>query len=289
MFDLTERVALVTGASSGLGELFARALAGAGASVVLAARRLDRLEAVAAVIEGDGGAAVAVRCDVTAPADVEAAVAAGVDRFGRLDVAVANAGSVPEGLSLPERVPPELVARSVEVNLLGTWHTAQAAGRHMLTRGCGAVIIIGSIAGLGRLPNFPPAYQMSKAGVEAMTRLLAASWGDRGVRVNALAPGFFPSALTERLLGSPYRARIEAQAALGRVGRPEELIGPLLLLASDAGSYITGHVLAVDGGTSAAMGVTPYTDELFGLHAAVMPEDLGRPVRPLSPASADAA
>jgi NAD(P)-dependent dehydrogenase (short-subunit alcohol dehydrogenase family) len=280
VFDLSGRTALVTGASSGLGVRLAHALAEAGANVVLAARRLDRLREVAADIERAGVGALAVSCDVTEAEQVEAAVASAVGRFGALDVAIANAGSVPEGLALPERVPPALFEESVRVNLLGTWYTAQAAGRQMLAQGGGSIVLMSSVAGLGRLPNFPPAYQVSKAGLDAMTRLLAASWGDRGVRVNALAPAFFPSEMTERILSSPYRARIDAQAPLGRIGNPEELVGPMLLLASDAGSYITGHVLAVDGGMSAAVGHTPYTEELFGVHAAVMPAELGRPIRP---------
>jgi NAD(P)-dependent dehydrogenase (short-subunit alcohol dehydrogenase family) len=128
-------------------------------------------------------------------------------------------------------------------------------------------------------PNFPPAYQVSKAGVNAMTRLPAASWADRGVRVNALASGWFATEMTDGILSSPYRARIDAQAPLGRIGRPEELVGALLPLASDASSYITGHVLDVGGGTSASVGATPYTEELLGLHATVM-GDLGVPIAP---------
>ncbi len=109
-----------------------------------------------------------------------------------------------------------------------------------------------------------------------VTRSLAASWGDRGVRVNALAPGWFPSEMTDAVLAAPnWRARCEAQAPLGRTGDPEELVGPLLLLASDAGAYMTGAVLPVDGGTSAVVGATPYDDGLWGLHAAVMPHGLG--------------
>lgn len=281
LFDLRNRTALVTGASSGLGEVFAGALAEAGANVVLAARRVDRLERLAGVIEAAGGRALAVACDVTDPDQVEAAVAAAVDRFGRLDIAVANAGSVPEGFSMPEKVPPALFEQSVRINLMGTWFTCQSAGRHMLAAGGGSIIVISSYTGNAGMPNFPPAYQACKAAVMNVTRALAVSWADRGVRVNALAPGWFPSEMTDRVLAAPvFRDRVAAQAPLGRPGAPAELIGPLLLLASDASSYMTGEVINVDGGTSAVVGQSPYTPELFGLHAAVMPDGLGEPIRP---------
>jgi NAD(P)-dependent dehydrogenase (short-subunit alcohol dehydrogenase family) len=278
--DLTGRVALVTGASSGLGTLFARALAAAGADLVLAARRLDRLEQAADDLRRTGRAVVPVACDVTDPEQVEAAVARALEVHGRLDVAVANAGSVPEGLSLPERLPPALFEQSLRVNLMGTWFTCQSAGRAMLAAGRGSIIVISSVLGLAGWPNWPPAYQISKAGAIAMTRLLAASWADRGVRVNALAPGWFPSEMTDRVLASPFRPRIEATAALGRIGEPEELVGPLLLLASDASSYMTGTTLFVDGGGSATLGHLPYDDELYALHARVMPDGLGERVQP---------
>jgi NAD(P)-dependent dehydrogenase (short-subunit alcohol dehydrogenase family) len=279
-FDMPDQVALVTGASSGLGVVFARALAEAGASVVLAARRLDRLEEVAQGIREGGGSAVAVACDVTDPAQVDAAAQRALDEFGGLDVAVANAGAVPEGLSLPERVPPELFEQSVRVNLLGTWFTCQSAGRLMLAEGGGTIVVVSSVMGVAGAANFPPAYQASKAAANAITRLLAASWADRGVRVNALAPGWFPSEMTESILSSPYRPRIEGQAAMGRIGDPGELVEPLLFLASDASSYMTGQVIHVDGGASASLGAQAYSPELYGLHAAVMPGELGVPVVP---------
>ena len=280
-FDLGGRVALVTGASSGLGVTFAEGLAAAGADVVLAARRVDRLEEVAARIRETGRRALPVACDVTDPAQVDAAVEAAVAEFGGIDVLVANAGAVPDGFSMPERIPTELFAQSVAVNLTGTWTTLQSVGRHMLARGGGSIVVVSSYTGLAGVPHFPPAYQASKAALINVTQQLAASWGDRGVRVNALAPGWFPSEMTEAVLAAPvFRDRIDSQAPLGRAGRPEELLGPLLLLASEASSYMTGSVLVVDGGTSATVGAAPYSDELFGLHEAVMPHGLGSRVMP---------
>jgi NAD(P)-dependent dehydrogenase (short-subunit alcohol dehydrogenase family) len=237
LFDLTGRVALVTGASSGLGITFATALADAGADLVLAARRTDRLEQVAADISGrTGRRVIAVACDVTDEEQVEAAVQRAVSEFGRLDIAVANAGAVLEALALPEKLPAALWRQSVEVNLTGTWLTCQSAGRVMLRQGSGSIIVISSYTGVSGVPNFPPAYQASKAAVMNVTEALAASWGDRGVRVNALAPGWFPSEMTDAALAAPmWKARCDAQAPLGRTGQPDELIGPLLLLASAAG------------------------------------------------------
>jgi NAD(P)-dependent dehydrogenase (short-subunit alcohol dehydrogenase family) len=177
-------------------------------------------------------------------------------------------------------VPPALIEESLRVNLLGTWFTCQSAGRRMLAAGRGSIVVVGSVMGSAGAANFPPAYQMSKAAAETMTRVLAASWADRGVRVNALAPGWFPSEMTEAVLGSPFRARIDNQAAMGRIGDPRELIGALLLLASDSSSYITGQVIKVDGGFSASLGAAPYPRELYGVHAAIMPGDLGVPIQP---------
>ena len=200
--------------------------------------------------------------------------------FGALDIAVANAGAVLDGFALPERLPPSMWAGSLDVHLSGTWYTCQSAGRAMLAAGRGSIVVITSYTGMAGVPNFPPAYQAAKAATINITQQLAASWADRGVRVNALAPGWFPSEMTDAVLAAPiWRDRIESHAPMGRTGDPSELTGPLLLLASDASSYMTGSVLAVDGGTSAVVGTDPYTPELYGLHAAVM-GDMGAPITP---------
>lgn len=280
LFDLTGRTALITGASSGLGVTFAHTLAAAGANVVLAARRTDRLAEVAAAVEAAGGHALAVTCDVTDPEQNDAAVAAAIERFGSLDIAVVNAGAVLDGFSMPERLPPSMWAGSIDVNLSGTWYTCQSAGRAMLAAGGGSIIVIASYTGVAGVPNFPPAYQAAKAAAVNITQQLAASWGDRGVRVNAIAPGWFPSEMTDAVLAAPvWNDRVTSHAPMGRTGDPSELSGPLLLLASDASSYMTGSVVTVDGGTSAVVGHDPYTPELFGLHSAVMGE-LGTPITP---------
>jgi NAD(P)-dependent dehydrogenase (short-subunit alcohol dehydrogenase family) len=280
-FDVGGRVAIVTGASSGLGACFAGGLARAGASVVLAARRVERLEALAATIGEDGGTAVAVECDVTDAAAVEALVATAVERFGRLDVMVNNAGTAGDAGPMAEHLPNALFEHTVSVNLLGTWYGCREAGRRMLAQGSGSIINMSSIAGLGGYQCIPPAYQATKAAIVNLTRNLALTWADRGVRVNALAPGWFPSEMTTPFLEAPvYGERILGQMPMGRVGDPPELIGPLLFLASDAASYVTGHTLVVDGGTSASLSTTVYGPEEWGFHEAVVPGGLGVRIMP---------
>ena len=281
-FSLTGKTAIVTGASSGLGVTMAEALAEAGANVVIAARRVENLEALASRIEGAGGKAMAYRCDVSDSSSVRDLVAAAWEAFGRVDVLVNNAGVSAEAGVMPEKTPDELFAQTIQTNLMGTFYACREVGSRQLADGRGGSLInVSSIMGMAGQQNAPVAYQASKAAVINLTRNLALSWADRGVRVNCIAPGWFPSEMTELVLAAPpFRARIDSQAALGRAGRPEELVGPLLLLASDASSYMTGSVLVVDGGTSATVGAAPYDEELFGLHEAVMPHGLGTRVVP---------
>ena len=280
-FDLTGKTALVTGASSGLGVEFAKALAEAGANVVLAARRADRLDALAAEIAGNGGAALAVTCDVTDEAQVAAAVAAAVQTYGGLDIAVANAGSVPEGFAVPEKMPADLFRQSVDINLTGTFVTATGAARHMLANGGGSIILLASVAGAGGHLNIPAGYAISKAGTIAMAKYLGNRWADRGVRVNALGPGWFPSEMTDLVLALPaFKGYLEDTTPMGRIGAPSELLGTLLLLSSDAGSYINGQTIFIDGGMTAAVGTSPYPEELVALAAELMPHGLGAPITP---------
>lgn len=283
LFDLSGRTACVTGASAGLGVVFANALADAGANVVLAARRVDALESVAEGITARGGSAMVQPCDVTDAEQVDALVDAAVGRFGRLDVMVANAGSVPEAAAVPEKIPADLFRQSVEINLTGTFLTAAAAARHMLASGGGSIILLGSVAGMGGHFNVPIAYATSKAATIHMAKYLALHWADRGVRVNAIGPGWFPSEMTNQVLAiPPFRKRIEDQTPQGRLGDPSELVGTLLLLASDAGSYITGQTVMVDGGMSSSIGASPYPPELVAMGEQFMPHGLGTRITPAS-------
>lgn len=244
-FRLDGRTAIVTGASSGIGARFARVLREAGADVVVAARRLDRLEALAAEVEG----VVPVACDVADDAQCEALVSAAAEQFGRIDVLVNNAG-----ISDPLPAEDEPVAtfrRIVDVNLTATFLLSQLAGRHMLVQDEGGSIVnIASILGIVGAGQIPQAsYTASKAGVVNLTRELAAQWGRRGVRVNAIAPGWFPTEMTTDLFNNDRSVQwVRRRTPMGRGGQVHELDGALLFLASDASSYVTGQVIAVDGG-----------------------------------------
>jgi NAD(P)-dependent dehydrogenase (short-subunit alcohol dehydrogenase family) len=255
VFDLSGRVAVVTGASSGCGVTIARALAAAGAKVVLGARRLSRLEEVAEEIVRDGGTAIPVKCDVTSSADVERLVECACQRFGRLDIMVNNAGRHAGPGVMPEKLSDELAFENVSVNLLGTWYGCKHAGVRMLEAGRGSIVNIGSAGGCGGWPDQTPLYGASKAGIANLTQTLAASWGDRGVRVNSLVLGFFPSEMSEHFLSDPSGvAFAQEHIPLGRIADTEELVGPVLFLASDASSYVTGATLALDGGMTATLG-----------------------------------
>ncbi|MBM3945060.1 MAG: glucose 1-dehydrogenase [SAR202 cluster bacterium] len=261
LFDVSGRVAIVTGASSGLGVTFARALGERGAKVVLAARRKERLDELARSMKKSGAEALAVRCDIADEAQVGDMTRQALERFGKIDILVNNAGSVTEESPYAERVTNKGFDDTVRANLNGTWYCINAVAPHMLGRGSGAIVNISSIGGLGGLLPIGPAYQAAKAAVNNLTRNLALNWGDRGVRVNALAPGYFPSELSDGFVKLPgMTKRVTRMAPLGRIGDPEELVGPLLLLVSDAGSFITGQVLTVDGGLSAGVGYVPLDD-----------------------------
>jgi NAD(P)-dependent dehydrogenase (short-subunit alcohol dehydrogenase family) len=247
LFDLEGRVVVVTGASSGLGAQFARTLADEGARVVLAARRRDRIEALADELPD----ALAVGCDVTSEDDCSRLVDAAIKRYGVIDVLVNNAG-----VSKPARVEDETVddfRHVVEVNLVSTYSLSRRVGTLMAERGQGSIVNIASVVGLVGLGRMPQAsYAASKAGVVNLTRELAAQWARRGVRVNAIAPGFFPSEMTAELFGNAQgEAWVAKMTPMGRGGRDGELDGALLYLASDASSYVTGAVLPVDGGWTA--------------------------------------
>jgi NAD(P)-dependent dehydrogenase (short-subunit alcohol dehydrogenase family) len=279
MGALDGKTAIVTGASYGLGVTFAEALAGAGANVVVAARSGDRLEVVAKELEANGASVLVHPCDVSSSASVESLVENAWSTFGRVDILVNNAGVSAEAGVMPEKIPDELFQQTIAVNLTGLYFCCRAVGQRQLADGKGGSIVnIASVLGLGAGQNMPAAYQAAKAGVINLTRNLAVSWAERGIRVNALAPGWFPSEMTGAWFAVPeFLARFEAQSPMGRVGRVEELVEPLLFLAGDGSSFVTGQTLAVDGGLSAAMGAWPYSDELWAMQAAAVGE-LGEPI-----------
>jgi NAD(P)-dependent dehydrogenase (short-subunit alcohol dehydrogenase family) len=243
-FKLDGKVAIVTGASSGLGVDFAKALAEAGADVALGARRLDRLEETRALVEGLGRRSIAVQCDVTVPEDCEHLVQRTLDELGSVDILVNNAGVATAVPATREK--PDDFRRVFDVNLFGSYWMAQSCGRVM--RPGSAIVNVGSVLGFtsGGLPQ--AAYSSSKAAIVGLTRDLAQQWtGRKGIRVNALVPGWFPTDMTaEHEPG--YLDQVAQRAPMGRLGDAEEAAAALVFLASPAASYVTGTVLVVDGG-----------------------------------------
>ena len=246
-FFLAEKVAIVTGASSGLGRHFAVALARAGAKVALGARRVDRLQEVVAEIEGFDGRALAVALDVTDGDSVREAIAAAETELGPISILVNNAGISGGAKSALEVEEAEWLS-VIDVNLNGVWRMAQEVAKHMVRLGHGGSIInIASMLGLVAVP-YIPAYCASKAAVVNLTRALAVELARHDIRVNAIAPGYFESEMTHDFLGSAEGRSMIDQIPQRRSGNPAELDGALLLLASDASSYMTGSVITVDGG-----------------------------------------
>ena len=252
LFDLGGKNAIVTGGGSGLGRHFAEGLAEAGANLLICGRNIERCEEAATALRAEHGVTVlAHACDVRDPDQVERAVARGEKDLGPIDVLVNNAGT---SWGAPaEHYPLDGWRKVIEVNLTGTFLFAQAVGRGMLQRGEGSIINVASVAAFGGAPAElmdAIGYNASKGGVVAFTRDLAVKWGPRGVRVNAIAPGWFPSDMTAVLLGR-WEKEFIARIPLGRFGDGDDLKGAVVFLASRAAAFVTGHILLVDGGQSA--------------------------------------
>ncbi|MBV9497592.1 MAG: glucose 1-dehydrogenase [Acidobacteria bacterium] len=246
-FDLTGRVAIVTGGSRGLGQEMAEALSEAGASLMLCARREQWLGPTLDEFRSRGVRAEGMVCDVSQGEQVQRVVDAAMQTFGRVDILINNAG-ISWG-ERPETMAVEQWRRVLDTNLTGAFLFAQAAGKVMLAAGRGSIVNVASIAGMRSNVHGPfyAAYTASKAGLMGLTRELAASWGPQGVRVNAIAPGFFHSRLADPVI-EYAEPSIKARSPLPRVGAAGELKGVALFLASDASSYITGQTIVVDGG-----------------------------------------
>jgi len=249
LFDLSGRAAIVTGGSRGLGREMAEGLAEAGAALMLCARRAEWLTPTLQEMRARGFRVEGRVADVSKPSDVQAVVDGAVAALGKIDILINNAG-VTWGEE-PEAMPLEKWQKVVDVNLTGAFLFAQSAGREMLKRQYGRIINVASLAGLRssvRGPHYA-AYAASKAGLMGLTRELAASWGRQGIRVNAIAPGFFHSRMADPTIPMA-EADIKATSPIPRVGDAGELKGVAVFLAADASNYVTGQVIAVDGGRS---------------------------------------
>ena len=247
MFSLKDRVALVTGASSGLGAQFAKALADNGAAVALVARRADRLKTLKDEIEGKGGKAIAIEADVTDRAAMARAFDAAEKAFGTVTILVNNAGIAQSSRRAIE-VTEEEWRKVLSVDLDAVFYNAQEAARRMLAaKKPGAIVNIASVLGFG-VSKGVAAYAVAKAAVVQVTKALAVELAFKGVRVNAIAPGWFVTEINDKYLLGETGDALKRAIPMGRFGKEGDLDGALLLLASDAGSYITGATIVVDGG-----------------------------------------
>ena len=250
LFDLTGRVAIVTGGAVGLGRQMAEGLAEMGASLLLCARKKERCEKAAAELEALGITAVGMGCDVTSPASIQEVVDSAMAQFGRIDILVNNAGA---SWGAPaEEMRLEHWHKVIETNLTGTFLFSQTVGKVMLRQRRGKIINIVSVAGMAGSPDELQAigYSASKGGIITFTRELARKWARHGIHVNAIAPGWFPTHMSAGVI-VPNREELLERIPLGRFGNEHDLKGAVVFLASNASDYVTGHVLVVDGGQMA--------------------------------------
>jgi gluconate 5-dehydrogenase len=251
LFDLSGKLALVTGASSGLGVQYAKALAEQGADLVLLARRVDKLEQVKGEIEAMGKQCLAIKCDVTIEGEIIAAVTQAVAKYGKIDILVNNAGT--SAISPAESMTEADWDKVLDTNLKGVFLVAKNVGAQMIKQKYGKIINISSMYGLVANAFFPVCnYHAAKHGVVGLTKALSAEWAKHNITVNAIGPGFFESEMTSGAINTPqFKQYVNISCPMKRIGNVGELNGILIYLASDASSYTTGQTIAVDGGWTA--------------------------------------
>jgi NAD(P)-dependent dehydrogenase (short-subunit alcohol dehydrogenase family) len=250
MITFRDKVIFITGGTDGIGLALAAAFAKSGAHLAVCARNEQRAQETASTLGASGARAIGLRCDVRNRMDVERSVDRIRAQFGRIDILINNAGVA--GAAESESLAEDEWDRIVDTNLKGVFLCSQAVGRHMLEQRAGAIVNVASVAGLSAFPK-RAAYGASKAGVVMLTKVLAVEWADRGVRVNAIAPGVIRTPLNEEMIakGNLDLAAINRRTPMGRRGETDDMVGAVTFLASDAAAYVTGAVLTVDGGWSA--------------------------------------